>query len=253
MSSNPSDAVPGTDALKMPDLPSNEYDRRSVLLNWIYPYYDFLPHEVFTYQFKTGQMGLIEAAAPMLKKAFGLLATKADAGFGYSIEHRNAFIYGSEKWGQAYEGLYLALVGPEGGQAGVVEFKIGVPFQITCIQGQNSKYSKKADALEISRATGKPFYEILLKRMFHCVGASVRFHEDSEYRPLPKVEFDLAFNQPSGKILRNISDYVHKGERTAFIGHPSALSRIRPKFFSKPWRIENGKINLPPAKKAIML
>ena len=208
---------------------TEEQIRRKASLDGICSAYRPMNYGDFTGMFMTAmETDKVELAAPMLKQAVAMLAEETDVGNGYRIVLNAYYLYGPAEYEQAIMGLFLTLLNEAGGQVGVLGFKVGVPFHITCVQGRNGKWG--SEVLDAYNATGKPFYEILAKRMFHCVGASLRFKDCEPLRGNPKIAFEFIGSE---NIRRHLSNYISRSKRVGFIYDDARGSAfVRPKFVS---------------------
>ena len=158
----------------------------------------------------------VELAASMLKQAVAMLSEEVDVDKGYRIVLNAHFLYGPPEWDQIIPGLFLTLLNERDKTVGVLGFQVGVPFHITCLQGMKSKWNGSV-VLDAHKATGKPFDELLVRRMFQCVGACTRFKDIALLRGSPKIAFEFLGNKPSESTLRRMSKYVNKSQRIGFV------------------------------------
>jgi len=106
-------------------------------------------------------------ASEMLKKACDMLSERKDIGAGYHMRVLGAFDY----CGVPFNGLHLTLIGPNSETVGALGFRIGIPFEITAIQGPHNSL----EPMKFAVATGTTFDRVLMDRVVHCIGSSIFF------------------------------------------------------------------------------
>ena len=234
---------------------SRRYDVLAGINKVISPSMPFMAGWVFTYEFEHGEIKTLESSASMLTQACIMLAKPKELEKGYSIVFKTWFEYSKR---EVFDGLFLTLLDPSKQVVGVLEFKIGVPFEVNCIQGKGSGLVGENRAQKFYNETGKTYYEALLNHLIYCVGANLRFDGIEKLHRPSKIDFslDAKLNE---KVAHGLAKYIRKSERLDFVEGKSEVfakrrvGHIRPEFFSPPWRAEHGKINLPPAKKPMTL
>ena len=214
--------------------PMEETIRRESILNDICSANHMVSRCDITSKFEMKiEIAKVEAIAPMLKKTVSMLAEEVDAGNGYRIALRDHFPWGRP--GQEYliPGLFLTLLNSDDKVVGVIGFRVGLPIYITCIQGTKSKWHGNL-VQEAQKATGNSFDELLVRRMFQCAGATLRFKEYELLRGSPKIAFRLPGNEPSQETLKRMSKYVKKSERAGFVyGKVRGHAFVRPRLVSR--------------------
>ena len=187
----------------------------------------------------SSSIGFLRAVAPKLEAAAKLLSKKADAGFGYSIELKGEFVYQLEFSGhfiheERHPMLCLNLVNQEGGVAGSLGFRLGLPTTITLIQGDNFQNSRKF----FNDSNGKTFDIALLSHFINCMGQAAYFPRGDPLRGIPNGEFSLRAAEQISKrnpaMLKRLSQYVHDGDKDLFVRGDTIAGAIF-----------NGKGNVP--------
>lgn len=239
-----------SDKLRVLEQLCDENTRREELtdniVSALQPALPVLPNGKFTPLFRNTPIELLEIWAPMLQETCAMLARGKDLGNGYSIRLNNEFRYEKNGGVQVFGGLFLELADQNGKMVGAMQFEIGVPFHVLCMQGHNSKLSGENRAQKFRAATGKPYYEALLMHLVDCVGANMRFDGSGTFGRPSKILL-LLLSEPDEKLSHELAKYVHKSEKPKFA--KSGMGHVRPNLFSKPWRTAHGKINMPPSKK----
>ena len=133
----------------------------------------------------------------MLEKACDMLAKRMDLGQGYHMRVLGAFNYQEV----AFSGYHLTILNPEGKSVGALGFRIGLPFEITTIQGQNDR-----EPLKFSLATGTSFDRALMDRLVFCVGSNVHFQAGHPLKGEHKAILDLEHSITNKKMERRIFD-----------------------------------------------
>lgn len=215
------------------------------ILSAFRPALSVLPNGKFTPLFQNTPIELLEIWAPMLRETCAMLAKGKDLGNGYSIRVNNEFRYEKNDNLQVFGGLFLELADPNGKMVGSLQFEIGVPFHVLCMQGHSSKLSGENRAQKFHAAAGKPYYEALLAHLIDCVGANMRFERSGPFGRPSKILL-LLLSEPDEKLSHGLAKYVHKSEKPKFA--KSGMGHIRPNFFAKPWRAAHGKLINPPAQ-----
>jgi len=156
-------------------------------------------------------------AFPKIKDACIELSKKVNLSNGYSIVLENLFAYDEY---ETFFGLFLTILDSKKADVayskrshliseelhkctvGVLGFKVGFPFVVHTLQGNNGKAPQ-----EFYLATGKTFDEVLLQRMIGAVGCTMNFSSDSQFRKIPRIAFNF-YDVPSKKMENRLLQLV---------------------------------------------
>ena len=147
--------------------------------------------------------------ADMLQKACNLLSEKAEAGKGYHTRVLGEFVY---RGIHSFKGFHLTLIGPGNEHVGALGFKIGMPFEITTIQGHNN-----SAPMEFAKATGTTFDAALMERFVHCIGSTIYFPQGHPLRNEHKAVLRLEHSITNKKLERRLLNrYFPRNVRTVW-------------------------------------
>ena len=133
----------------------------------------------------------------MLENACDMLARRMDLGQGYHMRVLGAFNYQEV----AFSGYHLTVLNPEGKSVGALGFRIGLPFEITTIQGQNNQ-----EPMKFSLAIGTSFDRALMDRFVFCVGSNVHFPVGHQLKDEHKAVLNLEHSITNKQMEKRIFD-----------------------------------------------
>ena len=193
-----------------------------------------LEHPLAAITRKFGEMLLSTAkeAPDMVIAACGALGAKKQLSKGYFIETTDCFRHSD---GAEFAGLHLTLFNNESRAVGAIGFRIGLPFEITVIQGKTNGEPQK-----FHQATNQSFDVALLDHFIYCVGSNIHFPPGHEYRETPKAVLNLD-NVIDQKLENRIfSRYMPRTSRGDGCFAANML-HIRPTHFARAWRSAHPK------------
>ena len=168
----------------------------------------------------------------MLERACDMLAKRIDLGQGYRMSVLGAFNYQEV----AFSGYHLTILNPEGKSVGALGFKIGLPFEITTIQGQNNQ-----EPLKFSLAIGTSFDRALVDRFIFCVGSNVHFPFGHPLKDEHKAVLNLEHSIANKQMEKRIYDRYFPRSAVIRRTQSQTITRanmlyVKEKHFAHAWR-----------------
>lgn len=127
---------------------------------------------------------------------------------------------------ERHEGLFLTLLSPKNKLAGILNIYMGLPIEISAVQGD-----RLGESMKFLKASNGQTYDIpLMNRFIQCTGETIYFPKGHPLRDSPKGIFSLmdadrirSFEgeNETPKLLKRLSQYVPEKDRGIFLnGNP---------------------------------
>ena len=176
----------------------------------------------------SSDMDYLRAARQPVMDACKLLATPSDAGYGYRIELRGDFIYEMRSTHgrilrERHEGLFLTLLSPKNKLAGILNIYMGLPIEISAVQGD-----RLGESMKFLKVSNGQTYDIpLMNHFIKCIGETIYFPKGHALHETPKGIFRLldadrmrtykGGEDETPKLLKRLSQYVPEKDKEIFI------------------------------------